>query len=86
MVKGPAVPTNDRDRLRIAVQEGYCEQADELSEDFNRQCPLYRVVAFLQKVKTFDLWAPHAPGTTADLAERIRDGLNKRIAAAKAVQ
>lgn len=80
------VPASDRERLRTAVHDGYREHIGELPVGLDRRRPFYRVVTFLPKPKTFDLWAPDAPESTQNLADWVRSELDERIAAAEAIE
>lgn len=77
------VITSNRNRLRTAVRNGYREHIGELPVSFDRRRPIYRVVTFLPKAKTFDHWAPNAQESTEELAGWVRGELDDRLAAAK---
>lgn len=79
------VTGSDKKRLRTAVREGYREHAGELPSGFDRRRPIYRVVTFLPKARTFDLWALDAPEETENLAGWVRNELDDRVAAAEDV-
>lgn len=79
------VTTSTKECLRTAIREGYEDQAGELPKEFDRRRPLYRVVTFLPKARTFNLWSLDASEATDDLADWVQNELDDRISTAKDV-
>lgn len=79
------VTERDKNRLRTKIQNGYREDAGQFPRDLDRRRPLYRVVTFLPKARTFDHWAPAAPESTDELADWVRNELDDRITGAENV-
>ena len=80
------VSEGNRECLRDAVRNGYRGHAGELPRGLDRRRPFYRVVTFLPKLQTFDLWVSDAPEPTQDLADWVRSELDDRIAAVEAIE
>lgn len=79
------VTASDKKRLRTAIRNGYREEAGQLPSDVDRRRPIYQVVTFLPKARTFDHWAPAASEPTDELADWVLNELTDRIAAAETV-
>jgi len=74
-----------RERLRAALYDGYRSVAGTLPASYDERRPIYRVVTFLLTAQTFDLWAPEAPESTADLAAWVQREFDARLRAARRV-
>lgn len=77
------VDEDDRTVLTDALHDGYRERAGSLPEGLDRRRPLYRAVAFLVTPQTFDLWAPQVDRPIDDLAARVREEFDARLARAR---
>jgi fructosamine-3-kinase len=79
------VSASERDRLRKRLHKGYREYAGSLPTGFEERRPFYRVLTYLATLKTFEFWAPEADEPTGQVADRVRDELNRRIETARCV-
>lgn len=73
----------DRPAYRNALHEGYRSRAGRLPPHLERRRPLYRAVAHLLVLQTFDEWAPSVDEPTDDLAEQVRSEFRTRLATAR---
>jgi aminoglycoside phosphotransferase (APT) family kinase protein len=74
-----------RERLRAALYGGYRAVAGGLPAGYEQRRTVYRVVTFLLTAQTFDLWAPEASESAADLAAWVRREFDARLRAARRV-
>ncbi|NHN43404.1 phosphotransferase [Halorubellus sp. JP-L1] len=78
-VERAAIADADGGRLRRALRAGYRDHAGRLPDGFVERHPLYRVVTFLDAVRTFEHWAPDASEDVDDLAAWVRGELDVRL-------
>jgi aminoglycoside phosphotransferase (APT) family kinase protein len=68
------------DRLVTALHEGYRDRAGSLPDGFEARRPIYDAVTFLGASGFFKKWETHADEPTEDLAERVREQMERRLA------
>lgn len=77
-IERPGVTATDR--LYRALRRGYREYTGGLPDGFEARRPIYRVVTFLLlQVTTFDYWAPGTNEPTEELAEWVKEEIDRRI-------